>query len=133
MAACAKAKVLKQLDHSQLTVDCSMEDDMAKYMYTGSYTEQGAKGLLKEGGTARRAVVEKMLASVGGKLESMYFCMGKDDFIVIMDMPDHLAGAAISLTVGASGAVRGQTTVLMTPEEVDKVVKKTLAYRAPGA
>ncbi len=106
---------------------------MAKYMYTGSYTEQGAKGLLKEGGTARRAVVEKMLASVGGKLESMYFCMGKDDFIVIMDMPDHLAGAAISLTVGASGAVRGQTTVLMTPEEVDKVVKKTLAYRAPGA
>lgn len=42
---------------------------MAKYLIKANYTAEGAKGLAHDGGTARRAAVEKMLASVGGRLE----------------------------------------------------------------
>ena len=31
---------------------------MPKYLFQASYTTEGAKGLLKEGGTKRRAAVE---------------------------------------------------------------------------
>src|SRR5947208_12299798 len=39
----------------------SLEDAMAKYLITGSYTTDGTKGLLVEGGSARKAAVEKAL------------------------------------------------------------------------
>ena len=34
---------------------------MAKFLITGSYTPEGAKGLIKEGGTGRKAAVQKAL------------------------------------------------------------------------
>ncbi|WP_373505587.1 GYD domain-containing protein [Aestuariivirga sp.] len=106
---------------------------MAKYMWTGSYTAEGTRGVIAEGGSSRKAVVEKMVASVGGKLECFYFSMGSDDLVIIMDGPDNVSAAAISLTVAASGAASGRLTVLMTPEEVDQAAKKSPAYRVPGA
>jgi uncharacterized protein with GYD domain len=42
---------------------------MAKYLREANYVGEGLKGLLKEGGSSRRAVVEKLVASMGGKLE----------------------------------------------------------------
>lgn len=106
---------------------------MAKFMWTGSYTAQGTKGLIAEGGTARKAVVEKMLASVGGKLECLYYALGSDDVVIIVDAPDNVSAAAVGLTVAASGAVQGRMTVLLTPDEIDKAAKKSPAYRPPGA
>jgi uncharacterized protein with GYD domain len=105
---------------------------MAKFMWAGNYTAQGTKGLIAEGGTSRKAVVEKMLASVGCKLECIYFALGSDDVVIIVDGPDNVSAAAIGLTVAASGAVQGRMTVLLTPEEIDKACKKTPAYRPPG-
>ena len=58
---------------------------------------------------------------------------GGDDFLAIADLPDNASAAAISLAVSASGAIRSQTTVLLTPEEIDAAAKKTVDYRAPGA
>jgi uncharacterized protein with GYD domain len=106
---------------------------MAKYMWTGSYTLEGTKGLIAEGGSGRKAAVEKMLASMGGKLESMYFTFGSDDVLIIVDAPDNVSAASVALTVAASGAVRGKMTVLLTPEEVDQASKKSPTYRPPGA
>lgn len=106
---------------------------MAKYMWTGSYTAEGSKGVIAEGGSARKAAVEKMLASVGGKLECIYFSFGSDDVVIIVDTPDNVSAAAVGLTVAASGAVRGKMTVLLTPEEIDKAAKKSPTYRRPGA
>jgi len=106
---------------------------MAKYMIQANYTSEGLKGLLKEGGTSRRKVVDELLGSVGGKAESFYYAFGDTDAFVIVDVPDNVTAAAVALTVGASGAVGIKTTVLMTPEEVDQAIKKSPAYRAPGA
>jgi uncharacterized protein with GYD domain len=102
-------------------------------MWTGSYTQQGTKGLINEGGSARKAVVEKMMASMGGKLECLYYSFGSDDVVIIVDAPDNVSAAAVGMTVAASGAVNGRLTVLLTPEEIDHAAKKSPVYRAPGA
>jgi len=106
---------------------------MAKYLIQANYVGEGIKGLLKEGGSSRRAAVDKMLASVGGKVESFYYAFGDTDVYLILDVPDNVTALAAVLTVGASGVVTLKTTVLMTPEEVDKATKKSPTYRAPGA
>jgi len=107
---------------------------MAKYLITASasYTAEGAKGLLKEGGTKRRPAAEQAIKSAGGKLEAFYFAFGDSDAFVIMDAPDHATVAAASVAINASGAVRTKTVVLLTPEEIDQAVKKGTTYRAPG-
>ena len=107
---------------------------MPKYLVAGSYTPEGAKGLLKEGGSARRAATEKLLASAGATLEAYYFALGTDDFYIIADVPGgNVAVAAAALTASASGAVHTRTITLLTPEDVDAASKMTLHYRAPGA
>ena len=106
---------------------------MPKMLVKASYSAEGARGLMKEGGTGRRAAVQKLMESVGGKVEAMYFAYGEADAIVIVDVPDTASGLAISLAANASGAVTLTTTPLITIEEMDAAAKKTVAYRAPGA
>jgi uncharacterized protein with GYD domain len=105
---------------------------MAKYLIAGSYTVEGAKGLLKDGGTKRRAAIDAMIKGLGGRLETFYFAFGDTDVYAIVDVPDQVTASALALTVGASGAAGVKTTVLVTPEEVDQAVKKTVRYRVPG-
>jgi uncharacterized protein with GYD domain len=105
---------------------------MPKYLFQSNYVGEGVKGLLKEGGSSRRAAVEKAVKSMGGKLETFYFAFGEVDAYVIVDLPDNAAAAALALTVSASGAAVAKTTVLMTPEELDNAAKRTPSYRPPG-
>ncbi len=105
---------------------------MPKYFFTGSYTAAGVKGVLADGGTVRRAAVEKLASSVGGRLESFYFGFGGDDFYITVDLPGNEAAAAVSLTVGASGTSNVRTVVLLTPEQVDAATKLSPDYRPPG-
>src|SRR5262245_1700973 len=105
---------------------------MARYMVQASYTADGAKGLLKDGGSGRKAAIEALFRSTGGKLESIYFAFGQDDIYLIGDFPDGASAASVSLTVGASGAARVNTVVLLTPEEMDAATKKSVKYQAPG-
>ena len=105
---------------------------MPKYLIQANYVGEGAKGLLKEGGTGRRTAVEKAVKSLGGTVEALYYAFGEADAYVIMEFPDNASMAAFALTVNASGAVSVKTTVLMTPEEVDEATKKTPSYRPPG-
>ena len=105
---------------------------MAKYLWKANYVGEGLKGLIKDGGTTRRAVVEKMIKSMGGKLEVFYYAFGETDLYCIADMPDNISAAAMALIIAASGAVTLNTTVLMTPEEMDQAAKKTPGYRPPG-
>ena len=106
---------------------------MSKFMLKASYNSDGVRGLIKEGGSKRRAVVQKMVEGMGGKLEAFYYAWGADDVFIIADLPDEKAGIALSLTVNSSGAVRLTTIPLITPEEIDAAAKKTVKYKAPGA
>lgn len=105
---------------------------MGKYLITASYTADGARGLLKEGGKKRREAAEQALKSVGAKVEAFYFAFGEHDAYVIVDAPDHASVAAASVTINATGAVHSKTVVLLTAEDLDQAAKKTVTYRAPG-
>ncbi len=106
---------------------------MPKFLIKASYNPDGVRGLIKDGGSKRRAVVQKLIEGAGGKLEAFYYAYGADDAIIIADLPDATSGVAISLTVNATGAVRLSTTPLITPEEIDAAGKKTVEYKVPGA
>ena len=105
---------------------------MAKYMFEAKYTVEGVNGLVRDGGTGRRAAVEKMITSVGGRLDAVYFAFGGTDAYVIADLPDNTTAAAVALTVAKSGKSSIKTIVLMTPEEADAATKKTVSYQPPG-
>ncbi len=107
---------------------------MAKYLTRSSYTTEGIKGLLKDGGTKRRMVIEKAIQALGGKLEAFYFAFGEDDLIAIYELPNNVSAAAGSLAITASGSSRVSVTVLLTPEEIDQAAKvaTSITYQAPG-
>jgi uncharacterized protein with GYD domain len=105
---------------------------MPKYLFRASYSAAGAAGILKEGGTARVDAITKLVASAGGKVESMYWAMGADDFLLIADLPDTASAAAASLTVGASGVASVTTSELLTATDVDAIAKRRVDYRPPG-
>ena len=105
---------------------------MPKYLCQANYVGEGLKGLLKEGGSSRRAAVEKLFGSVGAKIEAFYYAFGDTDLFIIADVPDNVSAAALSLTVNAAGAATNRITVLLTPEEIDAAAKKTPNYRPPG-
>ena len=106
---------------------------MAKYLVAASYNSEGMKGVIAKGGTARREAVEKMVADIGGHVESFHFAFGTDDAYVIVDVPDNVAAASIGMAVGASGMASCRTTVLLTPEEIDRAAAANVAYRPPGS
>jgi uncharacterized protein with GYD domain len=101
-------------------------------MLIGSYTSEGAKGLLKDGGTKRVEAARAAVASAGGTIESFYFGFGKDDFYVTIDLPDNASAAAAALTIGASGRTAARTIVLITPEEIDRAAQVKVDYTPPG-
>ena len=106
---------------------------MAKYLLRANYTQQGLAGLLKEGGSGRRKALTHTVEGVGGTVEAMYYAFGDCDLYLIVDLPDEKSAAALSLAIGAAGALDLKITVLVTPETIDEAVAESVSYRAPGA
>ncbi|MFI7345118.1 GYD domain-containing protein [Streptomyces sp. NPDC049936] len=106
---------------------------MPKYLIQATYTPEGTKGLLKEGARGRRAAVEQVVTGLGGRVEAMYFAFGESDVVIIVDFPDPISMAAVSLTVKASGALHTRATPLLTLDEIDEAARRQVAFRAPGA
>jgi uncharacterized protein with GYD domain len=105
---------------------------MPKYLLKASYTAEGVRGVMKEGGSKREAAARALVKSLGGKVESFYFCHGEADAIVICDFPDVASALAGVMAVNASGVVVASTTPLISAADVDAAAKKTGKYRAPG-
>ena len=104
-----------------------------KFLIFASYSAEGAKGVLNSGsGTARSQMTEKMISELGGKMESFYYVSNCDAYVTC-ELPDVAAAAAIALAIKASGMGSITTTVLITPEDVDRATKLTVGYRHPGS
>jgi len=72
------------------------------------------------------------LNSVGGSLEAFYFAFGDNDFYIIVDLPDNVSTTAVSFSGNVSGTFSIKTIVLLTPEEGDDAIKKSVDFRQPG-
>ena len=105
---------------------------MPKYLFQSRHTPEGARGLIKEGGTSRREATERALASVGGTLEAFYYAFGGTDVFIIADLPDNASAASLNLVVSATETMHSETVVLLTADELDDAARKQPEYRAPG-
>ena len=104
---------------------------MSKYLCKINYVNDLAKGLLQEGGTSRHQEAQRVLASVGGTVESLYYAFGETDVYMIVDVPDHASVTAI-LFLAKSTGLECTVEVLMSPEVLDEAAKKTPVYRPAG-
>ncbi len=106
---------------------------MPKYLVKAHYTPEGMAGLLKEGGSVRRAVVAKGAKELGGSVESMYFAFGADDVLIVVDLPDNAAVAKLSMTASSTGRVHSSVVPLFTVEEIDEIAAAPKpSYTPPG-
>jgi uncharacterized protein with GYD domain len=105
---------------------------MGKYLIKASYNAEGVKGLLKEGGVARKTQINQLVSGLGGRMESFYFAFGMDDAYVIADIPEITGPIALSLAINSAGLAKVNITVLLEPEEIDKATKTSVLYRGPG-
>jgi uncharacterized protein with GYD domain len=106
---------------------------MPRYLIQASYTSAAAAAFVskpQDRATGIRAVVRKL----GGKLESLDFCLGDYDVVVVCNFPDDTSAAALSLAVNAPGHLKSyQTTRLMSAKEFLEAQKKahSVSYKAP--
>ena len=105
---------------------------MPKYLWQASYSSEGLRGVVREGGTGRRAAAKNLVEALGGTLEAFYFAFGDADAIIIADLPDEEAATAVALAVNADDRIDLKTTVLLTPEDVDAAARRSVEYRPPG-
>lgn len=105
---------------------------MPKYLIEANYVGAGIGGLLKEGGSSRRAAIQQLVESLGGTLEAFYYAFGDVDVYTIIELPDSAHAVAAALTVAAGGMVTLKTTVLLEPEEIDSASKLSPTYRPVG-
>jgi uncharacterized protein with GYD domain len=110
------------------------EVGVSRYLTQGRYTDTGLEGPLAVGGTSRRMHFEQNVSSLDGSVEAFYYAFGGEDIYAIVELPEGIAAAALTMAIGSGGGFRANTTVLLTPEEVDMAAEKalTVGYRPPG-
>jgi len=106
---------------------------MPKFLIQASYTREGVEGVRSKGGSSRRDAVADTAKSLGGQLEAFYFAFGDHDALVIVDLPDNEAAAAVAMSVNATGGATAKTIVLLSPEQVDDAAQRSVDYRPPGS
>ena len=85
---------------------------MPKYLIEARYTAEAVKGVMREGGSSRRANAVKAIESVGGKLEAFYFAFGEVDAYCLIDLPDEKSAVAASMMINQSGTVSARLIAL---------------------
>jgi uncharacterized protein with GYD domain len=107
---------------------------MPYFLVQASYSADAAAHLVHHP-QHREQALKKSCESLGGKLHSFFYCFGEYDAIVIAELPDNRAAAALSLSADASGALKKiATTVLLTvPEALDAMkIAQTDQYKPPS-
>ncbi|MEU4717299.1 GYD domain-containing protein [Micromonospora purpureochromogenes] len=105
---------------------------MAWFLLKSTYTVDGLKGLVKDGGTKRAEVVRKMIEDAGGRMESMHFAFAEDDTYVLCELPDQKTVTGLAVAIGATGSLSVRITPVLTPAEVDEVTRMKTTYTPPG-
>ena len=107
---------------------------MPLYMSTFDYTPEVWAELVHSPEN-RTESVSRILENAGCKLKGLWYAFGSSDGFALIEAPDNVTGASISIAINASGGFRKfETTVLMTQDELLKALNKAqdVAYVAPG-
>ena len=90
---------------------------MALFMYRGGYTAESWAAQAKKP-TNREDALKPIARQLGGRILSFYYAFGEDDFVLIAQMPDNKAAAAMAIAATSGGALSHlKTTPLMSVSE----------------
>ncbi len=105
---------------------------MPLYFGRFSYSTDAIRALVDEP-QDRSAAAREVAESLGGKLLGFWFAFGEFDGAFLMEAPDNASAAAVAMAVGATGAVKIETTVLLDMDEAQEAMLKAAAatYRPP--
>jgi uncharacterized protein with GYD domain len=109
---------------------------MPKYVSFFTYSSEAWGRMISAPGD-RTAALRQVLDSVGGSLDAMYWMFGDYDGMVIIDVPDSVSAAAVSIAAGSSGAFKHlETHELFTQEQLGETLARarntTELYQPPG-
>ncbi len=107
---------------------------MPKYLFEVTYTDEGLNGIAADGAARRQRDVKAAVKSLGGKVEAMYFAFGDYDVALIVDLPDNVTAATVSLMAAVTGLTVVKTVSLLSIDEFDQAIAKMAdaKYRPPG-
>ncbi len=97
---------------------------MPSYLLQVSYSSGTLAALIKKPAN-RIAAVSKSVEKLGGKIEGGWLSFGDYDVVAVLDMPDNVSAAALSLAIGAGGGCKDvKTTPLMGIDDAILAMKK---------
>lgn len=100
---------------------------MPSYLVQISYTTGSMAALLKKPQN-RVAVVSKSVEKLGGKVEGGWITFGDYDVAVVLDMPDNVSAAALSMAFSAGGGCKCvKTTPMISMDDSVAAMKKAAA------
>jgi uncharacterized protein with GYD domain len=110
---------------------------MAHYLVQVAYTPEAWAAQIKNPQN-RVEAVRPLLEKLGARFEVTYLTFGEYDIVFIMEAPDNVSAAAISLAVSAGGACKAyKTTPLMSIDEGIEAMRKAgqaaSVYRPPAS
>lgn len=108
---------------------------MAKYVVFFTYSSETWARMIQSPGD-RTAAVRQLADSVGGSVECLYWMFGTYDGLGIIEAPDSISAAALSITIGSTGAFKNvETHELLNQEQLSQVLSRskdaTQAYQPP--
>ena len=106
---------------------------MPFYLVQASYSSQATAAMIKNP-QDRAAAIKPMIERMGGKLHGLWLAFGEYDAVAIAEVPDNVSALALSMAIGASGAIGSyRTTPLITTAEAMEAMKKAgaVGYQPP--
>lgn len=108
---------------------------MPSYLVQVSYTAEALSALIAKP-QDRSEYVRKVIEKLGGKAEGSWLSFGDYDLVMILEMPNNVTAAALSLAAAAGGSCKTvKTTPLISIEEGLAALKKagTSGYKPISA
>ncbi len=108
---------------------------MALFMTQFTYSTEAWNALSKKP-VDRTEAIQGLAQKLGGKVLNFYSCFGEYDGVVIYEVPDDKAAAALAVAAGLPGHLKMvKTTKLFAPQETMEILRKvgSLSYQAPSA
>jgi uncharacterized protein with GYD domain len=102
---------------------------MPKYLALFSYSDASMAAMI-ENPADRGTAVERVLESVGARLEAMYWMFGAHDGVAIVEAPDSLTMAGISTAIRSTGAVHSETHELFSSADIKQILEHAEHARA---
>ena len=97
---------------------------MSYFLMQVAYTAEGWQALVQNP-HHRVEALRPTIEDLGGRIENAWYSFGEFDITLIVQMPDNVSAAALSIELASSGALKNvKTTPLLTATEAIEAMRR---------